>query len=105
MTYIADSATVIGQVVLSRDSSVWSQAVLRGEPILIGEGSNVQGGGRTAQRSRLFLVLRSSVLTGTAPALTVKARAANVSFYGDLFVKSFDQHLDERRFMVAPSCC
>lgn len=45
-TYVADSSTVIGQVTLARGSSVWSQAVLRGdnEPILIGEGSNIQEG-------------------------------------------------------------
>ena len=45
-TYVADSATVIGQVTLSRDASVWSQAVLRGdnEHIVVGEGSNIQEG-------------------------------------------------------------
>ena len=45
-TYVADSASVIGRVTLSRDSSVWSQAVLRGdnEPIVVGEGSNIQEG-------------------------------------------------------------
>ena len=44
--YVADAAVVIGRVTLRAGSSVWSQAVLRGdnEPIDIGEGSNVQEG-------------------------------------------------------------
>ena len=45
--YVADSAIVIGQVVLARDASVWPQAVLRGdngERIEVGERSNVQDG-------------------------------------------------------------
>jgi carbonic anhydrase/acetyltransferase-like protein (isoleucine patch superfamily) len=42
--YVAPNATVIGNVVLAADSSVWFGAVLRGdnEPITIGPGSNVQ---------------------------------------------------------------
>ena len=44
--YIADSAAVIGRVVLHAGVSVWFGATLRGdtEPITIGEGSNVQDG-------------------------------------------------------------
>jgi carbonic anhydrase/acetyltransferase-like protein (isoleucine patch superfamily) len=44
--YVADAATVIGKVVLAEGSSVWSQAVLRGdnEVIAIGAGSNIQEG-------------------------------------------------------------
>lgn len=42
--FIADTATVIGNVRLQRDASVWFGSVLRGdnELIEIGEGSNVQ---------------------------------------------------------------
>ena len=42
--YVDDSATVIGQVVLSTDSSVWCGAVVRGDVnhIHIGQRSNVQ---------------------------------------------------------------
>lgn len=42
--YIAPSATVIGDVLLAQDSSVWFGAVLRGdvERITIGRGSNIQ---------------------------------------------------------------
>lgn len=42
--YVADSATVIGDVVLKNQASIWFGAVLRGdiEPITIGERSNIQ---------------------------------------------------------------
>jgi len=42
--YVADSASVIGDVVLGNQSSIWFGAVLRGdiEPITIGERSNIQ---------------------------------------------------------------
>jgi len=44
--WIAPSASVIGEVILSKDASIWFNAVLRAdnEPIYIGEGSNVQDG-------------------------------------------------------------
>ncbi len=44
--YVADNATVIGSVVLHDRVSVWFNAVLRGDndPIVVGEGSNVQDG-------------------------------------------------------------
>ena len=44
--YVAPEATVIGDVHLAADTSVWSGAVLRGdnEPIVVGERSNVQEG-------------------------------------------------------------
>src|SRR5690625_303118 len=44
--YVAPGATVIGLVELHDKSSVWPGAVLRGdnEPIVIGEGANVQDG-------------------------------------------------------------
>ncbi len=42
--YIADTATIIGRVVLGEETSVWPGAVIRAdsEPIVIGDGSNVQ---------------------------------------------------------------
>ncbi len=44
--FVAPDATVIGQVTLEAGASVWPGAVLRGdiEPIVIGEGTNVQDG-------------------------------------------------------------
>jgi len=44
--YVHEQATLIGQVTLSADASIWPQAVLRAdnEPIHIGTGSNVQDG-------------------------------------------------------------
>jgi len=42
--YVAAEATIIGDVRLAANTSVWPGAVLRGdnEPIVVGEGSNVQ---------------------------------------------------------------
>lgn len=42
--YVADNATVIGDVVLKNQSSIWFGAVLRGdiEPVIVGERSNIQ---------------------------------------------------------------
>src|SRR5690606_2839912 len=44
--YVADSADVIGHVVLSEGSSVWSHVAIRGdnETIRVGERSNIQEG-------------------------------------------------------------
>tara|TARA_X000000368_G_scaffold389287_1_gene351517 strand:+ start:427 stop:954 length:528 start_codon:yes stop_codon:yes gene_type:complete len=44
--WVAPNATVIGDVILAKDASIWFNAVLRGdnEPIYVGEGSNVQDG-------------------------------------------------------------
>jgi carbonic anhydrase/acetyltransferase-like protein (isoleucine patch superfamily) len=45
-TFIAPTAVVVGKVVLGARSSVWFQAVLRGDNdwIRIGEGTNIQDG-------------------------------------------------------------
>ena len=44
--WVAPNATIIGDVTLGKNSSIWFNAVLRGdiENIYIGEGSNVQDG-------------------------------------------------------------
>ena len=45
-SWVADSATVLGRVTMHKDSSVWFGATVRGDndPVVIGEGSNVQDG-------------------------------------------------------------
>lgn len=45
-SWVAENAVVIGRVLLKRDASVWFNATLRGDndPIIVGEGSNVQDG-------------------------------------------------------------
>ena len=42
--FIAPNATVIGNVIMEKDSSIWFQCTIRGdnEPITIGAGSNIQ---------------------------------------------------------------
>jgi carbonic anhydrase/acetyltransferase-like protein (isoleucine patch superfamily) len=44
--YVAPGAVIIGHVTIEADVSIWFNAVLRGdrEPILIGQGSNIQDG-------------------------------------------------------------
>jgi carbonic anhydrase/acetyltransferase-like protein (isoleucine patch superfamily) len=44
--WVADSAQVMGKVVLAEDASVWFGAILRGdnETLTVGRGSNVQDG-------------------------------------------------------------
>ena len=44
--YLADNATIIGDVVMGRDCSIWFNAVLRGDvnSIRIGNGVNIQDG-------------------------------------------------------------
>jgi carbonic anhydrase/acetyltransferase-like protein (isoleucine patch superfamily) len=44
--YVAKEATIIGDVILGEDVSVWPGVVIRGdnEPITLGKGSNVQEG-------------------------------------------------------------
>lgn len=44
--YVTDSATLVGQVHVEAQASVWFNVTIRGdnEPIIIGEGSNVQEG-------------------------------------------------------------
>jgi carbonic anhydrase/acetyltransferase-like protein (isoleucine patch superfamily) len=64
--YVADTATLIGRVTLGRDSSVWSQTVLRAdnEPIEIGEGSNVQEGAVLHNDPGYPLVVGAGVTVG-----------------------------------------
>lgn len=45
-SFVADSANLIGEVILEKNTSVWFNAVLRADinKIIIGEGSNIQDG-------------------------------------------------------------
>ena len=45
-SWVASNAILIGKVVLKKDANVWFNVILRGdiEPIIIGEGSNIQDG-------------------------------------------------------------
>lgn len=44
--FVAHNATVIGDVILENDTSIWFNCVVRGDndPITIGEGTNIQDG-------------------------------------------------------------
>lgn len=64
--FVADNATVIGSVVLEAGSSVWFNAVLRGDndELLIGERSNVQDGAVLHTDPGLKLVVGRGVTVG-----------------------------------------
>ena len=64
--FIADDATLIGDVVLESQSSVWFNAVIRGDnaTITIGEESNVQDGAVLHTDPGLPLTLGKGVIVG-----------------------------------------
>ena len=45
-SWVAGNATIIGKVELKKNSNIWFNSTLRGdeEPIVVGEGTNVQDG-------------------------------------------------------------
>ncbi len=58
--WIAENATIIGEVVIAAECSIWYNAVLRGDvgAISIGEGSNIQDGAMvhcTKNRSKTII--------------------------------------------------
>ena len=64
--WIADNATVIGDVRLEANSSVWFNAVLRGDndPITIGENTNIQDGSVLHTDDGVPLTLGANVTVG-----------------------------------------
>ncbi|GAA6152457.1 gamma carbonic anhydrase family protein [Pseudoteredinibacter isoporae] len=64
--FIAHSADVIGDVILENNSSVWFNAVLRGDndTITIGENSNVQDGAVLHTDPGVKLTLGNGVIVG-----------------------------------------
>ncbi len=64
--FVADSASVIGSVVMHRNASVWFQAVLRGdyELITVGEDSNIQDGAVLHADEGIPLTLGCGVTVG-----------------------------------------
>jgi carbonic anhydrase/acetyltransferase-like protein (isoleucine patch superfamily) len=64
--WVADSAQVMGNVVLAEDTSVWFGAVLRGdtETITIGRGSNIQDGSVLHADVGFPLVMGENVTVG-----------------------------------------
>ena len=64
--WVADSAQVMGNVVLADDSSVWFNTVIRGdtETITVGRGSNVQDGSVLHADIGMPLVIGQNVTVG-----------------------------------------
>jgi carbonic anhydrase/acetyltransferase-like protein (isoleucine patch superfamily) len=64
--WIAPTAAVMGRVILKKNASVWWGATLRGDndPIVIGEGSNVQDGSVLHTDHGSPLILGANVTVG-----------------------------------------
>jgi len=64
--WIAPTAAVMGRVILKKNASVWWGATLRGDndPIIIGEGSNVQDGSVLHTDAGSPLTLGANVTVG-----------------------------------------
>ena len=64
--FIANGAQVIGNVVLKQDSSVWYNAVLRGDinQIVIGERTNIQDGCILHLENNLPCIIENDVTVG-----------------------------------------
>ncbi len=64
--YIADSATIIGSVLIEDKASIWFNVVIRGDSdqITIGEGSNVQDGSVLHTDADIKLTLGGKVSIG-----------------------------------------
>lgn len=64
--WVADSASVIGSVVLHNNASVWFNAVVRGDSdlIIIGENSNIQDGSVLHTDPGVELVIGKNVTIG-----------------------------------------
>ena len=65
-SWVADNATVLGNVVLGKNVSIWYNTVLRGDndPITIGDNSNVQDGSVLHTDDGVPLTLGANVTIG-----------------------------------------
>jgi len=64
--YLAPNATLIGSIVLEDRTSIWFNATLRGdnEPIVVGEGTNIQDGSVLHTDEGFPLVIGKNVTVG-----------------------------------------
>ncbi|WP_342414674.1 gamma carbonic anhydrase family protein [Paenibacillus sp. FSL R10-2782] len=66
--YVAEGAKIVGKVTIGQDSSVWFNAVLRGDmaPVIIGERCNIQDGVVGHVNTDQPLVLADDISVGHA---------------------------------------
>jgi len=66
--YVAEGAKLVGDVKVGRDSSIWFNAVLRGDlaPVVIGERCNIQDGAIGHVGEGLPLILEDEISVGHA---------------------------------------
>ena len=65
-SWVAPNATLIGQVVLARNASVWWQCTLRGDTdrLIVGENSNIQDGSVLHTDPGIQLIIGRDVTVG-----------------------------------------
>ena len=70
-SWVAPNATVIGQVVLARNASVWWHCTLRGDTdrLIVGENSNIQDGSVLHTDPGLELIVGANVTVGHSVVL------------------------------------
>lgn len=66
--FVAESADIIGNVIIEKDASIWYQSVLRGDEssIIIGENTNVQDGAIVHCKEDEATVIGKNVTIGHA---------------------------------------
>ena len=64
--FVADSVTVIGDVTIGEDSSIWFNTVIRGDiaPTIIGNGVNIQENSVLHQSKEMPLIIEDDVTIG-----------------------------------------
>lgn len=70
-SWVAPNATVIGQVVMKKNASVWWNCTVRGDTdrIVIGEGTNIQDGSVVHTNKGIVVTLGNHVTVGHAVTL------------------------------------
>ncbi len=101
--FIVESAEVIGDVVVGKDSSVWYNAVIRGDVnyIRIGERTNIQDGCILHVRHKIYPLLVGSDSTIGHGAILHACTLQDHSFIGMGAIVLDDAHIGEYCLVAA----
>ena len=77
--FVANSADVIGEVIIEKNSSIWYNVVIRGDeqPITIGENTNIQDGSVVHTGLNIPTILGRNVTVGHKALIHVCKRGDN----------------------------
>ncbi len=81
--FVAETADIIGDVIVEKNASIWYKAVLRGDdsPIIVGENSNVQDGTIVHCGEKEATVIGKNVTIGHA-AIIHGCKIGDYSLFG-----------------------